>query len=93
MPEPVPYIVRLKVRLRLLCVEVEVVCLLELGGGELAKKEIMFRYTNYEKLKVAIPYMIAVLVRASEDKKLTTELFVTMSKIYEELLNTNVKHE
>ncbi len=37
--------------------------------------------------------MIAVLVRASEDKKLTTELFVTMSKIYEELLNTNVKHE
>lgn len=61
--------------------------------GETLGKEIMFRYNNYEKLKVAIPYIMAVLIRADENKKLTIELFITMSKIYEELLNINVKHE
>lgn len=63
----------------------------QLLEGETLGKEIMIRYTDYEKLKVAIPYIMAVLISASEDKKLTTELFVTMSKLYEELLNTKAK--
>ena len=63
----------------------------QLLEGETLGKEIMFRYTDYEKLKVAIPYMMAVLIRASKDKKLTTDLFITMSKMYEVLLNTKAK--
>jgi hypothetical protein len=63
----------------------------QLLEGETLGKEIMCRYTNHEKLKVAIPYMMAILIRASKDKKLTTELFITMSKMYEELLNTKAK--
>ena len=66
---------------------------LQLLEGEMLGKEIMPRYKDWHKLKVAIPYMTAVIIRASEDKKLTADLFVTMSEIYGELLNKTVKHE
>ncbi len=56
-----------------------------LDGEELGKR-IMREYTDYHKLKVAIPYMMAVFIKASEDKKLTSDLFVEISNMYRVLL-------
>lgn len=63
----------------------------QLMDGENLGRAIMLEHTNYDELKVAIPYMMAVFIRASEDKKITTDLFVTMANLYEVLLEKSTE--